>query len=154
MDLVHGSLNNTGSDAAQQQQQQVMATNKLTPPSAKLPHLLNSQWHYQQCIERLTDIQKFTHFMEEDLIIKCNNLSDKELWEVIQKVTTDVITTHPVTIQKEEINTWVENMDQALNVQTCHTFCKDRMVKQSTVDFQSSSNSSSSKTSSDSDFSW
>ena len=114
-----------------------------------MPPMLDTEVKYKKCIEGMKDIQKFTQFMEEELLLNSINLSDSELWEAIQQIATDVLANHPATIKPLEVQKWIVCLDQALN-DSPPIYKKAKTMPQKMATDSDSSSSSSSSSSSDS----
>ena len=85
------------------------------PACDRYPEVLRGEDNYKQCIQEINSTNKYTQFMEEQLLLQSIHLTNKELWDLIQKVTGDVLKTHPDTINPLDLQRWIVTLDQALH---------------------------------------
>jgi len=116
----------------------------------KYPNFINSEGKYKQVVESCKTLGDYTQLMEDKILMQSGEMTEKELWSLIQTMSQDILNSHNE-IQQVGVQKWIvgfynlwQNIRKGKNTDTPQDENTDSEI--STSESESVENNSSTET--------
>ena len=72
----------------------------------RYPSSINSDIKYQETVENCKTLSAYTKLMEDKILMGSSQLTETELWSLIQKLSQDILNTHD-SIKQVDVQQWI-----------------------------------------------
>jgi len=70
------------------------------------PTFINSESKYKETIENCKSLGDYTKLMEDKILMQSSNMTEKELWSLIQTLSKDILNSQQ-TIKQVDVQQWI-----------------------------------------------